>query len=162
MSEAIPLFPEARWGDSLVTFSPEVPIPTEGIAAVVVFAIHPDGFVLADIPGRGWCVPSGRPEPGESPLDTAIRETAEEIGAELMDPRPVGVYTLKDGGGVRFVPAFLGTVKELGPLPAGSESRGVRIATMEELPSIYWLWDALMARMFAYAESISRYENERK
>lgn len=147
-------FPVARWGDALVKFTPGFELPAEVAAAVVVFAIHRDGFVLADIPGRGWCVPSGRSEPGEAPLETAIRETAEEIGADIQDPRLVGVYELRDGGITRHVPAFVGRVEELGPLPAGSESRGVRVVQREDLPEIYWLWDNLMERMFHYAQAM--------
>jgi 8-oxo-dGTP diphosphatase len=145
-------FPEARWWGSLVTFSPVSELPPEPFAAVVVFAIHPEGFALADIPNRGWCVPSGRPEPGETPVETAVRETAEEVGGVLQDPRLIGVYTIRDDdGSTRFVPAFVGRVDALGPLPPGTESRGARIVRHEELPGIYWLWDDLMARMFDFA-----------
>ena len=103
-------FPTVRWGDVDATFSSEsVDVPTESVAAVVVFAIHWDGFVVADIPGRGWCVPSGRPEKGETPLDAAIRETAEETGCTLVNPVPIGAYILTEpGGGVRYVPTFTG------------------------------------------------------
>ena len=74
-------FPTVRWDDMDVAFHPTPPRKTPGdYFAVVVFALHGDGFVLADIPGRGWVTPSGRPEPGETPLQTAIRETMEEIG----------------------------------------------------------------------------------
>jgi len=120
--------------------------------AVVVFAIHADGFLVADIPDRGWCVPSGRLEPGETPTETAIRETYEEVGALLLNPRRIGTYTFTAASGAKSrVPAFIGWVGDYGPLPAGSESRGVRIFTREELPHNYWLWDALMASVFDYA-----------
>jgi 8-oxo-dGTP pyrophosphatase MutT (NUDIX family) len=150
------VFPPALWGRSAVTFTPGRAAP-EKFYAVVVFAILDGDFVLADIPGRGWCVPSGRPEAGETALETAVRETAEEIGAVLRDPFPVGVYTLTEPDGeVRLVPAFAGRVESLGPLPAGTESRGVRIASRAELPGLYWLWDDLMARMFDYAAAMAR------
>jgi 8-oxo-dGTP diphosphatase len=144
-------FPQAVWGQSSVSFAPGEDVPAQ-FAAVVVFAIHEDGFVLANIHGRGWCVPSGRPEGGETALETAIRETAEEVGAALRDPILIGVYTLREpGGSIRHVPAFVGQVDVLGPLPEGTESRGVRVANRDELPQLYWLWDDLMAQMFDYA-----------
>jgi 8-oxo-dGTP diphosphatase len=149
-------FPPAHWGDSDVVFEPLADISEDAyshpVVAAVVFAIHPRGFLLADIPGRGWCVPSGRLEPGESPLDTAIRETYEEVGAELVNPRRIGVYTFRSGSGAKTcVPAFVGWVSEPGPLPSGSESLGVCVLTRDQLPESYWLWDDLMARVFDYA-----------
>jgi 8-oxo-dGTP diphosphatase len=148
-------FPKAAWGLAEVTFTPGGETPA-AFAAVVVFALLAGGFALADIPGRGWCVPSGRPEPGETALETAVRETAEEIGATLRDAVPIGVYTLREGDDTALVPAFVGRVDALGPLPVGSESRGVRVVPREELPALYWLWDDLMARMFDYAAAIAR------
>ena len=38
----------------------------------------------------GWMVPGGTCEPGETPLETAVREMREEIGATLISYRPIG------------------------------------------------------------------------
>ncbi len=152
-----PIFPTVRWGDANVTFTTEaLNLPLDRVAAVVVFAIHPEGFAVADIPGRGWCVPSGRMEPGETPLETAIRETAEEIGARLIDPREIGSYLFTESSGeAHRVPAFIGRIKELGHLPPVSESRGARILGRAELAAQYWLWDDLLERMFEYAAEVA-------
>ena len=97
-------------------------------------------------------MPSGRLEQGESPLDAGIRETYEEVGAALINPRRIGVYTFTSSAAVKTcVPAFIGWVTEAGPIPAGSESRGVCVLTRNELPANYWLWDELMASVFDYA-----------
>lgn len=40
-----------------------------------------------------WCLPSGGMEPGESPAETAIRETFEETGLRVRVKRLVGVYS---------------------------------------------------------------------
>lgn len=155
MSDTTPpsLFPTARWGDLTVTFSPDVTPPLAHVEAVVVFIGCPEGFVLGDIPGRGWCVPSGRLEPGETPQAAAVRETREEIGAVPERLREIGYYIMvTDDGESLYVPAFVGTVRSFGDIPPGSESRGVRCFRREELPNVYWRWDPLLERMFEYAE----------
>jgi 8-oxo-dGTP diphosphatase len=146
-------FPVVHWGGLTVSFDPcALPQGAQNVTAVVVLA-HQDGrFVLADIPDRGWCVPSGRIEPGETPLEAAVRETHEEVGAELVGVRPLGHYVLVDEAGhSRYVPAYVGRVSSLADLPPGTESRGVSLATLEELPGCYWMWDALLEAVFHYA-----------
>ena len=39
-----------------------------------------------------WNIPGGASEPGESPVDTVIRECREEIGLEVLVERLTGVY----------------------------------------------------------------------
>ena len=146
-------FPVVFWGSVQVTFEPGLSnlCPTPPLA-VVVFAIHKGKFVLADIPDRGWTVPSGHIEPSETPILAAIRETREEVGAYLTAPIPIGHYILinTDVKSV-CVPTFVGNVAGLGPLPIGTESKGVREVGIEELPECYWTWDPLMESMFKYA-----------
>ena len=40
-----------------------------------------------------WCCPSGQMEPGESLVETVVRETLEETGLEVVVDRAVGVYS---------------------------------------------------------------------
>jgi 8-oxo-dGTP pyrophosphatase MutT (NUDIX family) len=148
-------FPVVQWGESMVTFhtgsfpSTEVTPP-----AVVVFARHDAGWIIADIPERGWCTPSGRLEAEETPLEAAIRETWEEIGAALLDPIEIGYYELTNATGkVTFFPTYVGKVDSYGDIPEGSESLGTRCVTTDELKNCYWRWDPLLERMFEYAES---------
>lgn len=135
------------------SFDVNVGAPGDVSETVVVFARHTEGFVLAEIPGRGWCTPSGHIEPGETHLEAALRETREEIGAALQDARPIGRFLLTDARGRQTsAPAYAGRVEAFGHLPPGSEARGVRVAAVEELPRIYYRWDALLEKVFAYAE----------
>ncbi len=122
--------------------------------AVIVFAWHECGWVLADIPDRGWCVPSGRIEAGETPEETAIRETFEEIGSIIKHPQYFGYYrfTLADGI-TTLLPTFYSAVSSYGNLPIGTESMGVRIVSLDELPQVYWRWDKLLATVFRIAGS---------
>nr|WP_309686188.1 NUDIX domain-containing protein [Armatimonas sp.] len=59
-------FPTVIWRKERATFaayaSDGFPMP-----AALVFPFYGDKIVLAEIPGRGWCIPSGRLEPGETP-----------------------------------------------------------------------------------------------
>jgi len=119
---------------------------------VIVFARNGEGFVLGDVKGRGWCTPSGRIEAGETTIDAAMRETREEIGASLRDPRLIGHYILRyDNGTTSRLPAFVGFAEDMRALPRGSESRGVRTIALQDLPHHYYRWDDLLARVFSYA-----------
>ncbi|MFN2519006.1 MAG: NUDIX hydrolase [Jatrophihabitantaceae bacterium] len=100
-------------------------------------------------PERGsWSIPGGRCRPGESAIDTCIREVAEETGLSVTVGRfagrverdgPVGcVYDIDD-----FVCAVSG-----GTLRAGDdadEARWVRRDELAELNLVAGLLDALTA-----------------
>jgi 8-oxo-dGTP diphosphatase len=146
-------FPTVLWGEAEATFQAAFPPEGERIAAVVVFAAVGDRWLVADIPGRGWCVPSGRLEPGESAEEAALRETREEVGADLEGLTYLGYYGLREAGGSKVVPAYCGVVAgEWGDLPLGTESRGARLLSRDELPAHYWLWDPLIEAVFSLAE----------
>ncbi len=51
----------------------------------VVVVQHPDGRFLAvrEVGGRGWWLPAGFVDPGESFAQSALRETREEAGIEV-------------------------------------------------------------------------------
>ena len=148
-------FPAVFWGASRVTFLPvEAPLPTEmSVPAALVFAVQDSGFVVADIAGRGWCVPGGRLEPGESPEQAARREAGEEAGATLGPLRLLGHFVQMNAetGLQILAAAFAGPVIRLDRLPPGSEARGVTRMTLSELPHRYYFWDALLEAVFTCA-----------
>jgi 8-oxo-dGTP pyrophosphatase MutT (NUDIX family) len=54
-----------------------------GVTTAFVLAVDADDRTLltrVDRPGRGWEVPGGHLDPGETPVDAAVRELAEEAG----------------------------------------------------------------------------------
>ncbi len=59
--------------------------------------------------------PGGKPEPAETPVDCAIRETVEEVGVRPLDPRLAGVFRFVDEedadwlGYVYLARSFVGT-----------------------------------------------------
>ena len=138
----------------------ELPAQSEGkLWAVLTFVFYGDKVALADITGRGLCVPSGKIEPGETVDAAAVREVWEETGATL-DPerrRLIGCYHLtprREPGIVpeRYCPVFVAEAWSFAPIPEGSESRGVVMAAVEDVADVYFTWDALMAEVFEYAE----------
>ena len=151
------IFPVRQWGEYQVSFFSE-PAPLEAVKyAVIVFTWINNKWLVADIPDRGWCVPSGRMEPGETPEETAHREAHEETGAILRDLSPIGHYLFVDQSGAsRVMPTFVSLVESIGPIPEGSESLGIRLLAPGELAANYWKWDDLLTEMFIFAENIAR------
>ena len=41
---------------------------------------------------RGWCIPGGKLDPGETEVEGAIRELLEESGVKVEDPQYAGDY----------------------------------------------------------------------
>ena len=150
----MPSFPNVRWKRDQVTFHATKRLPRRDAApAVLVFPFYGDRVILADIEGRGWCVPSGHVEAGETFAEAARREAYEEAGLTLAGMAFIGSYRLTDiaTGAVRFAPTFVADVLSLAAPPAGFESRGAQMVAVEDVAASYFAWDALLATTFAYA-----------
>ena len=120
--------------------------------AALVFAFYGDRIVLADIEGRGWCVPSGRIEPGEAADEATRREAWEEAGLTLGQMTPLGDTIFQTTGATATAAAnYVAEVLQFDPIPAGSESCGIMLASREELPACYYVWDDLIQAIFDYA-----------
>ncbi len=162
---AFPKFPTVYWSawDADAVFFPGAQLPQGsegGLVSVLVFLFYGDKFVLADIEGRGMCIPSGRIEPGETIDQAAVRECFEETGALLQEAGRtlIGCYrmTTRSGpqaGRTRWHPVFVAEALGFRPLPAGSESRGMFLASIEDIADVYFFWDELIAAVFDYAEA---------
>ena len=158
-------FPSAYWHfwDVDATFAPveELPSETQGrLWAVLVFVFYGDKVVLADIKGRGLCIPSGKIETGETLDEAAARECFEEAGARLHPAhrRLIGCYRLvprsgEFAGRARFCPVFIAEALGFEPIPESSESQGLFLASWEDVADLYFFWDPLLAEVFAHAEA---------
>lgn len=65
--------------------------------AVLVFPVFDDSVVFVQHPRRGWEVPGGKVESGESPEAAAHRETFEESGVYLENLSWTAEYDTPDG-----------------------------------------------------------------
>jgi len=151
-------FPTVYWADTEVRFLTysEDPVVDADVNASLVFAFLGSRCVVADIRERGWCIPSGRREIGETAEATAHREAWEEAGLMLGPLRRIGHYILRKpvDHESRLAAVFVCSVQTLDALPPGSESRSVRLMTLRDMKQNYYVWDALIEAVARYAFSV--------
>lgn len=121
--------------------------------AVLVFIWQNDKVLLAHIRGRGWCIPSGRIEPGESPTQAAFRESLEEVSADIANPIPIGYFKITNKNVVRWALAFTSSVVSLNDFIPTPESANRKLFSQSQLPEIYYLWNPLTEAVFQYARA---------
>ena len=75
------------------------PAPPRQCAAVVVEDERGRILMVRQGYGQGlWGLPGGVVDPGETPLQAAVREAREEVGLTVTLTETVGVYLLQGGG----------------------------------------------------------------
>ena len=109
------------------------------VTAVVVEA--PGGVLLGRRgiePGRGlWCLPGGFVNDDEAPLDAAVRECWEEIGAAVEVTGLVGVYHIAKTGAPSMVGiGYLARLKDGDTARPGSEMLELEVFALESLPPL--------------------------
>jgi len=123
----------------------------------ITVAETPAGLVFgrrAIEPGYGlWCLPGGFVNDDEHPAESAARECAEEIGAEVEVGRLIGIYhTMRRDGQGMVALAYEARVVDPGAVTAGHEMLEVVVATPDQAPELVFplhrraLSDWLLAR----------------
>lgn len=147
-------FPCGKYGrQRLEFFAAPFRAPLRSFVALV-FCWNGDRVLLCHICDRGWCIPSGRVEPGETSCQAARREALEEAGAILGDPQYIGAYRISEREEVRWADVYVAQVKDLTDIGMPEESSGRKFVTMDELPEIYHLWTDLTEQLFIYSREV--------
>jgi len=147
-------FPTGRYGRQTLRFFPAPFKAPLRAFAVLVFAWQGDQVLVAAIADRGWCIPSGRVEPSESSEYAVRREALEEAGAILKDIQYIGCYQMSERSEVRWADCFAAHVEKLIDFQADTESKGRRFVPLDELPTMYHLWNELTAKVFEHSRAV--------
>ncbi|MDR3690433.1 MAG: NUDIX domain-containing protein [Fimbriimonas sp.] len=144
-------FPTGIFGRQTLQFFPApFRAPIHSFAGLV-FPWQDESVLLADIKGRGWCIPSGRVEADETSKEAVIREAMEEAGAILKDVQYIGCYHISERDEVRWADCYTSRIDQLVEIGIKEESRGRRFVRIDELPEIYYQWNALTKRVFEHS-----------
>lgn len=76
--------------NSRVEFFPATALPELPVTAVKIYVFQDDSLLLTNIRSRGWDLPGGHVELGETPEDAIIRELKEEAGAVVRRHEQIG------------------------------------------------------------------------
>lgn len=84
------------WPDteSEVRFIPADTLPSLPMTAAGIYVFDEDGVLLIKN-GRGWDIPGGHIEPGETPEEAVARELFEEAAASVENIQLAGYLTIK-------------------------------------------------------------------
>lgn len=105
-------------------------------------------------------MPSGRVEPAEDSLETAVREAREEGGALLDHVQYIGCYQIQEKHEVRWADCYAASVRELTDITVPEESHGRQYVGLDELSAIYHNWSELTELVFRHSyEIVLRHRN---
>lgn len=155
-------FPPGPYGRQRLNFYPApFRAPLRAFAGLV-FPWMDGQVLICNIEDRGWCIPSGRVEAGETSMEAVIREALEEGGALIQDVQYIGCYQVTDRQEIRWVDVYTARVSQLVEITMTEESLGRQLVSMAELPNIYHLWTPLTEMVFEHAREINERSESRR
>lgn len=110
---------------------------------------------MCQIADRGWCIPSGRVEPNEDSLETAVREAREEAGALLDHVQYIGCYQITERGEIRWADCYAAQVRELIDIQIPEESLDRKYCEPSELEGLYHVWNELTDLVFQHSFEVN-------
>lgn len=116
--------------------------------------------LVCEIEGRGWSIPGGHLEAGETPADCMAREIREEACAEVersvlagflvadhsINAKYAGRYPARSGLAV-----FAVSLGELKPYVRSNDAQSRQLVELDALPKVHHQWDAVLGE--AYEEA---------
>ncbi|MBN8691420.1 MAG: NUDIX domain-containing protein [Armatimonadetes bacterium] len=147
-------FPVGKHGRQQLVFYPAPYRAPLRAFASLVFCWLDDQVLLCNIEDRGWCIPSGRVEPFEEPIEAARREAVEEAGAKLRDLQYLGCYRVSERREVRWADVFVAEVEALGEITCPQESLGRQLICPTKVHAIYYNWSPLVEEVLGYSREV--------
>ena len=105
------------------------------VTASCAFVFDDKGQILAIENRRGWDIPGGRVEPGETPEETVVREILEEASVVVENPQLVYLQDFVDRGW--HIAYYRCDVVEVKPFHAEFETSKREFMTIDDFLSCY-------------------------
>ena len=146
-------FPLVWWNGALVTFRTAEQLDSwpETAEITLLFGVFENRLLLVDVDQRGWSVPGGHIDPGETEEQALIREVKEEAGATVQNLQPFGIYEFRKDEETpvhAVVTTYTGDVTHFEPISLDMESRGIMLVPLEQVHRFYYTWNPLFEAVF--------------
>lgn len=123
--------------------------PIELVTSALGLLFDGDKFLMTQLVERGWDIPGGHRERGETPIETAAREVREETGAEAGSLKLLGyeetvIHAPKPEGfrypyPVSYQVFYCGRVAQLKPFAPTAESHGRGLFGPDAAINLEWV-----------------------